>query len=229
MSIAHEIFDRIRDGETAEITPKVTQLLTEAQHDSNCHAPTVQIHPLGFLCLRWDLDASNSLRIHIWDKKFSCVQSPNWPIHDHIFSFRSLVILGAIQNKTYRKTNTSERKQWNIFEVVYDGGNSKLVWTGIKTAIAQERTDLQVPGSYYDVVAGQLHRSTLRSDFAVTVLATTKDISKETHPQVVGGDSTHALVFNRYAGEKPSAGMLIRKSIELLIAQAPGLGDHQIN
>jgi hypothetical protein len=215
-----EIFNAIRGSDTSEIAANVARLIRSyCEADDNLsEIPelTTQIHPLGFLCLSWVINASDSLRVHIWDKNFDCKQSPNWPIHDHIFSFRSVVLIGAVQNKTYSESNVAGRRQWNIFNVNYDRGVSKLSWTGVSIGIEQVNVKLQIQGSQYDVQAGMFHRSILRSNFAVTVLATTKDKFDGIGPRVVGGNETASLVFNRDALKKPNTALLMSRSVELL-------------
>jgi hypothetical protein len=200
MTDATSIFNAIEDGKTSILKQTLVDLIersSELPQGSDNKNIVIQVHPLGFLCLRWNLGGGRTLRVHVWDKKFDCVQNPNWPIHDHVFSFRSFVVAGAVQNKTYSRTENRGDKCWDIYSVAYGNGVSKLVWTGIKYGIGLANCVLQTAGTYYDVPAGVLHRSILRSEFALTVLATRQQGPSNLAPNVVGGPRQNEIVFDR--------------------------------
>ncbi len=161
-------------------------------------APTLQYHPLGFFCIRWDLDDTRSVRIHIWDRRFDWQQDPNWPIHDHIFAFKSVVLHGMVQNKTYSIADTtSTQSKWTIYEVSYGVQKSRM--TPLRNAIGLRISggDRQPTGSMYELSAGVLHRSTLRSDQGITVLATKTDPARPNMPRVIGTGGHVELEFDR--------------------------------
>src|SRR4051812_27327942 len=82
-------------------------------------------HPLGFYSVHLGrFNDTVNLRMHIWDPILP-VQSELLLIHTHIFNFKSLVLVGSIQNITYslveNDTNTGV-----IYRVVYDDEKSNM-------------------------------------------------------------------------------------------------------
>ena len=61
----------------------------------------VQVHPLGFLALIWRIDQYRVVRLHYWKKSFDWHQSDGLDIHDHVFSFISVLLFGRVVNKEY--------------------------------------------------------------------------------------------------------------------------------
>ncbi len=184
-----------------ELKIAVADLLRIAIFDtrSNC-LPKIQKHPLGFLAYRWQLGNGRALRIHVWDKKFHWTQKPTWQIHDHVFEFNSVVLVGKIQNKRYRIVPISNHKRiWSLYQVTYDTHQSKMeeIRAGISVDLIQ--TSLQATGSRYSMPAYEFHRSTLRSDFAVTILSTRQGDFAQSKPLVIGDGVFRKLAFDRDA------------------------------
>ena len=203
MKTAQELFNAIKKCEFEDVRTDALALLKKVleslnQNLQNGVRPTVQIHPLGFLCIRWILASGNTLRIHIWDKSFQCVQTPNWPIHDHIFSFTSYVLEGEVQNKTYMENDQPNRRAWLIYTVDYFANRSELKWFGQKLKLKVKESSIQRKSSNYRVVAGVFHRTILRSDFAITVLATDQTEENLT-PRVIGTHETRKLHASKWA------------------------------
>jgi hypothetical protein len=218
-SSARQAFRFAEIGEIIGLKNRVIYLLHEVLRSPDTERLrefSIQAHPLGFLCIKWDLDNQQSLRIHIWDRNLKSTQIPNWPIHDHVFKFRSVILVGSVQNKTYQILGHLNKKNWNIFEVVYEGYTSKLVWRGISSPIKSVASNFQSAGTYYDMSARTLHRTILRSDFAVTVLATTRVGLDQFSPIVVGDHSKFTHVFDRRPLEINTKLHLMRKCLEIL-------------
>lgn len=196
------IYENISTRSTTNVSALVREALlrVKARQDEEVN---IQVHPLGFIALRWELNDEDALRVHIWSRDMKTVQSPNWPIHDHTFSFRSLVLQGCVQNKVYRLKNCNKKSRLvKVYEVEYSGGSSILLGTQKFGEALQSSSELQPLGSYYDMDAGVFHRSILRSDFAITVLATHK-VSKAVRAQVLGNPSFRSpLLFNRTAASE---------------------------
>ncbi len=81
-------------------------------------------HPLGFFACRWSLGEGRSLRIHLWSKRFEWAQEPGWEIHDHVFSFSSLLLVGELRNSVYDIDATPSADRYSVYEVLYDGSES---------------------------------------------------------------------------------------------------------
>lgn len=218
-----DVFDEISAGGNA-LRSTVEDLLRQiliAKKDGHPLLILPQQHPLGFLCIRWNLDLNRSVRIHIWNRKFNWTQSPNWPIHDHIFSFKSAVLAGLIQNKTYEQLQMSNRRTWNLFEVEYSSQCSKLIPQSRAVALRIFSASLQPTGSAYELPAGVLHRSTLRSDVAITALATTTEPALTLKPRVVGALTQTALEFDRSTSQARDTDRIIESAVLLLHKKTP--------
>lgn len=214
-----ELFDEISSGRSsvAPMTRVLLEHVAAGISQGTCHTPILQYHPLGFFCIRWDLDEEKSVRIHLWDRSFYWQQDPNWPIHDHIFSFRSVVLLGIVQNKTYSiATTNSKEPRWTIYEVSYGDQKSRL--TPLQNAIDLHisTTNRQPAGSMYELSASVLHRSTLRSDHGITVLATKADLSRRDKPRVIGARGCVKLEFDRQPVNHDNTLKIVQNAISWL-------------
>jgi hypothetical protein len=212
----HLIYSSILHKSTSEAKNNIRDLLqqvTEFQTDFI----KIQAHPLGFFALSWDLGEGKVLRIHIWSKAMRINQNPYWPIHDHIFSFSSLVLFGNIQNKVYGFRDSVRKSRFvQEFTVNYEGGRSVLSPTCKLGELFQIYTAVQPENSYYSLESGVLHRSILRSDFAVTALATQQS-TVSSKPKVIGvaADSSDK-VFDRTISSIYQVMPFIKKAISVL-------------
>lgn len=217
-----QAFNFTKNLDVINLTRSVITILNELQqfpeNEQSINA-SVQAHPLGFLCVKWDIDSKRSLRIHVWDKILKSTQIPNWPIHDHIFSFRSVVLEGVVQNKSYQILDVKNKRTWNIFKVAYENNISKLIWANFSKSIKITGNNLQVAGTHYDIKSRTMHRSILRKDFAITVLATTKDGADLIPPLVIGDNSISTRSFNRILQDPNIKKYLIEKCIQVLTAK----------
>jgi hypothetical protein len=159
----------------------------------------IQQHPLGFFCIKWKISELCELRLHIWNGNFGWTQSPNWPIHDHTFNFISHVLTGLIQNKIYYEFNSIDKNPWKIYKVSYSNSDSKskLEPSSSNCNIKMISQCLHKPGDFYSMQHGVLHRSTLRSASAVSLLATTKLSHIQSIPRVVGDQTDLQVEYDR--------------------------------
>ncbi|OAJ60567.1 hypothetical protein A6V36_01875 [Paraburkholderia ginsengiterrae] len=199
-------FELVACGERHALNRSAADLLSGALKavDREDHsAVTVQQHPLGFLCVKWNIDASRSLRIHVWGQDMRYRQEPNWPIHDHIFSFKSVILLGKVQNKIYTLSEQGKGRMCKIFEVDYTREQSTLIATGDPAMLTMTSATVYEEGQTYEMQSGILHRTALRSSFAVTVLATTLVRSQfGARPRVIGATGGFGLAYNRRIAQK---------------------------
>lgn len=180
-------------------------------------APLLQYHPLGFFCIRWNFGNSESVRIHIWNREFDWTQEPNWPIHDHIFSFKSVVLHGLIQNKIYTtEFNPKTHRNWTVYEVSYDDQESALRPISNQIGLKVASHFCQRALSTYELAASTFHRSKLRSKIAVTVLATKIAPNASQKPRVVGADHFASIKFNRRPNDNTRALELINDAVSWL-------------
>ncbi|QRR32476.1 hypothetical protein JNX00_12340 [Hydrogenophaga sp. YM1] len=184
-----------------DVRADVVQLMrTEAERRSQDSYPTAiaQRHPLGFFACKWALGEGRSLRLHLWSKAFEWAQEPGWEIHDHVFSFSSLLLEGSLRNRVYRIDETpSARGEYSIYEVFYNGSESsmKLIREGVGLKVCADTEES--PGTIYSLDAGVLHSSELVSEQALTVLATLADDTSPVVPRVVSAHRHQSVAFDR--------------------------------
>lgn len=189
------------DHLVADLLQRLAQL---ASTDARAASAIVQQHPLGFLACRWPLNPQQTLRVHIWDRNFAWVQDPNWQIHDHVFSFKSLVLTGTVFNKVYSIAPLEQRRRWQLYVVGYDQNTSTMTKVGDRVGLRVDSCQLHSRGSAYEVDAGVLHRSALRSDFAITVLVTRIHPASRSAPLVVGLPLERQISYDRSVSADPS-------------------------
>jgi hypothetical protein len=160
-----------------------------------------QRHPLGFFACKWALGEGRSLRLHLWSERFEWAQEPGWEIHDHIFSFSSLLLVGSLRNRVYDIDETpSAGGRYSVYEVFYNGSESsmKLAREGVDLAVTADTNELT--GAIYSMDAGVLHSSNLVSGPALTVLATSADETCSISPRVI---SAHRYQFGAFDRSPP--------------------------
>jgi hypothetical protein len=200
MKSPEDLFHLVDNGTHTSLDQEIANLLSVAASAVDRHDQigfSLQQHPLGFLCAKWNVTADESLRIHMWDRDMKYVQRPNWPIHDHVFSFRSAVLRGKVQNKFYQLAECGGGRECEIFEVDYSKEKSILIQTGKRAFIRPVSATTHSAGQEYVVDAGALHRTILRSNFAITVLAARTSHSLIQKPRVIGTTDGEDLTYNR--------------------------------
>lgn len=208
-------------GQNRSLYRQVASLLTDAiiavgRRDAS--AVDVQQHPLGFLCVKWRIDTDKSLRLHVWDRDMKFRQEPNWPIHDHVFSFKSAVLFGKVQNKLYALSGQGAGRSCEIYEVDYAQEQSRLVRVGRPARLTVKSSIVYEQGEAYEMKSGILHRTALRSPFAVTVLATNAVQSQEQRPRVIGDRGWLALTYSRGIAQTEEVLAWLERARELLPA-----------
>lgn len=113
-----------------------------------------RVHPNGFL----QLDLDESRRLHVWDESLPR-QVVRTPIHDHVFTFRSRVILGAVTNVHLRLVDSPEGNFVVHRAVDRAGEETRLESTGQRVFAEVESTDRYEAGDMYDFPALQFHDS----------------------------------------------------------------------
>jgi hypothetical protein len=157
-----------------------------------------QRHPLGFFAFKWELGEGRSLRLHLWSKKFDWAQAPGWEIHDHIFSFTSLLLAGSLRNRVYDIYEApSADGNYSAYEVFYNGSQSsmKLIREGVSLTVMTDTKEST--GNFYSMDAGVLHSTDLIVEPALTVLATFADRAVPIAPCVISLHRNHLVHFDR--------------------------------
>lgn len=216
-----DLFEELHRG-SDKINKLAVSILEQAARINSpqeIYTPELQYHPLGFFCIRWIVEKSKTVRIHVWDKQFNWKQEPNWPIHDHIYSFRSSVLLGEIQNKIYSVENISSQRRWTPYEVSYGGQESAMLPMQKQIGLRISSVRLHQAGSAYQLPAGVFHRSILRANRAITALATTTESHVSPVPRVIGVNPSSAITFNRQPSDDEAAREIIQNAILWLKAE----------
>jgi len=115
-----------------------------------------------------------------------------------------------------RLINNLKRPKWNIYDVEYTNQTSSLIKQKDSGTLKITSSTTYPPGSIYELPAGVLHRSTLRSEFAITALATTINSSNSQKPRVIGNLSDNNLIFSRSISNPQNIRQIIHNSIEYL-------------
>ena len=170
-----------------------------------------QRHPLGFFACRWPVGEEQTLRLHLWSNQFRWAQEPGWEIHDHVFSFTSLLLLGALRNRVYEISDApGAATQHYVYEVVYDGATSsmRLIQRGVSLTVSADTIESHRCALLYGWV-GCCTPVTLLSDRAVTVLATCAQGTSPSAPRVVSAHQRHSVAFDRTPMSQPDVSALL--------------------
>ena len=120
--------------------------------------PEFHYHPLGFVYARLAAEHGVAIRLHIWSD-LARTQEPVWDIHDHIFSFSSLVLFGATRNECF-EFRADSAGDVGEFRVDYNEEGSVLTSLGIVGTLHETGTALVGAGGLYTMPSGKLHRTT---------------------------------------------------------------------
>lgn len=115
-----------------------------------------RVHPNGFI----QLDLSKQVRLHVWHPHLPYRQKTFSPIHNHIFSFDSEVIVGRMVNQIYtiEPDDNGTHEEWQVN--VIDGEDTKLVRTGEgRVRLVPEQTDVVLAGSIYHMPKYAFHET----------------------------------------------------------------------
>lgn len=143
-------------------------------------------HPLGFYSCTLLEEDSYKIRLHYWDKLINeDMQSSELTIHDHIFNFKSWVMLGSIENIQYQEDDNGQI--YNVYSGVYQENYSILKKTSKVLKIKKQSTNIFKNGESYTMSAGVLHETKLLDNLTFTVLYTEDTNLK--NPLVLGSTS----------------------------------------
>lgn len=199
----------------------INLMLTEAAFQAQQSSSTMvaQRHPLGFFACRWPLGGGRSLRLHLWSKQFGWAQEPGWEIHDHVFSFSSLLLAGELKNRVYDIEETSSTGQYSVYEVLYNGSESslKMIHDGVKLTVSADT--VESAGAIYSMDAGILHSSDLTSEKALTILATMDRDVRLGVPRVVSAHQREQVAFDRSPAFGAQVADLLREFAQYLGTQ----------
>ena len=108
-------------GHSIDLTRRIVERLRRAGA-----VIELRLHPLGFLMLRLGTLADQRIvRLHLWIPNCRPHQEPAWPIHDHVFSYVSCVLVGSLAHLVY-ETAIVDVGGYALYNVSYEGEESGL-------------------------------------------------------------------------------------------------------
>lgn len=116
-----------------------------------------RVHGNGFI----QVDLSERERLHIWGDRRIPKQKVATPIHDHVFGFRSTLIVGRLLNITYAVSPSfKDRKRYEIYEAACrEGEDTILQPTGQVVGARIAYAEAMERGDSYDFSAAMFHES----------------------------------------------------------------------
>jgi len=192
----NELLDRLSALVGAGTRPapaEISAVFAAAEQEPDSH-PSFW-HPLGFVHVRLYAEPGRSLRLHLWPRGRRVLQEPLWLIHDHIFTLRSVILVGAVRNTVYEAIE-SEHARYRIYEVSYGGPDSSRNKLTATSALVLPRSTLSeghVAGAAYSIPPSVFHESVVSEDVCAATLVLTSD-PLPLSPRVVGDASAPSTI-----------------------------------
>lgn len=179
MSIAEHVWRVLGEGGTVE-RDAVAEVLTTA-----AAAKDVAWHPTGFVVGKVRVTEHGMLRLHVWPDDERIYGEPHWPVHDHVFSLQSLVLVGAVVNREHAVADdpTGSMRRWAVD--YGPGRDSRLVPDGQPVAMRSAEPITTRAGETYCVEAGRFHASTVPEGQLAATLVATRGTARQ-RPFVLG-------------------------------------------
>ena len=153
-------------------------------------------HGNGF----FQLDLKTGYRLHVWDPTAPRAQSVRTPIHDHRFSFESLILFGTQRHFEYRVIPTPEKNlsTHKIYEAKPRVRQDTLLTpTGVSVEASVSRR-LYVPaGQVYSFQQHKFHETPV-NEYVVTLLKKTKEDPNHAPRVLVPAGTEPDNDFTRY-------------------------------
>lgn len=155
-----------------------------------------KVHPLGFYSCTLLHENNQKIRLHYWDSITNGEQqSSELMIHDHIFNFKSWVMLGALENIEYEISDDGEK--YYLYSTRYENNLSILKITDDSLKITHKNSSIYTHGMSYVMGANVLHKTRSLTDRAFTILHTQD--TGYTSPRVLSNTNTSEseIIFHR--------------------------------
>lgn len=152
-------------------------------------------HPTGFVVVQLWTEGGRCLRLHVWPATSRRLSEPCWPIHDHVWSLRSVILVGSLHTDVYQVLPGRDHP---LFEVQYaDGVKSKLVRQPRGVTLGSNGGQTCTSKCGYALPSRVFHSSAAeRESLTATIVATWRD--EHGWPYVVGsGDAVTVEVERR--------------------------------
>lgn len=125
------------------------------------------LHGNGFLKIIL-LDNGYKLRLHIWFPEQYCEEN----IHDHRWSFASLILIGSLKNEIWCDNENGISLREYIYHAETENNVSKKIEIGYHN-FCLEKTDVYTKGQRYFMSKEKLHRIvTSKNEIVATMICT---------------------------------------------------------
>ena len=170
-------------------------------------------HGNGF----FQIDLHNGYRLHVWDPEHIHSQHLAVPIHDHRFSFESMVLVGEQHHVTYDVDFGSDAPTHQIYKAIPRLlEDTALIPTEMMVRISNPHEQIILAGDKYSFEYKQFHE-TPNVDYVVTLLEKTKiDVEHDARilcPVGLQPDND----FTRYDMSPFEQWEVIRKAVERVL------------
>lgn len=195
-------------------SPSIAEVVEDLRALTSGTVPTFLYHPLGFVYARILARGTATIRLHIWSEQ-GRPQMPLWDIHDHTFSFQSLVLLGKIRNECFAFI-PDENGPVGLFTARYASASSILSSLGRFGDLRLCDVTLASAGECYTMQAEVLHRSCPCSDFVATLLRTEQAPPASSITVVGSHDHPLTVAYKREVVEDAISEQLLGRVVEAM-------------
>lgn len=151
-------------------------------------------HPLGFVSCVVDESSSQYVtRVHFWPPGERRVKNPDWPIHTHTYTLKSLVLSGAVRDIQYRVASGG---QWSVYSVNYYDGGSEIVRTFERVNAVPKVDEMRHAGEQYEVSRGVFHQTQVAHNEAAVTVVLLSNYGSEA-PKVLGTNQAERYPYDR--------------------------------
>lgn len=132
---------------------------------------TPRVHGNGFI----QLDVAPDTRLHVWGHRDIPRQSSYTGIHDHVFGFRSKVVVGRVFQVKYSRCPKAFGKMYRIFTPMTREGEDTVLVPADAPLIRLDHAHIRMveQGSYYTMQPGEVHE-TVSDGWAATIMTKTR-------------------------------------------------------
>lgn len=179
-----------------------------------------RVHGNGFI----QLDLTERSRLHIWGDPRIPKQKIPTPIHDHVFGFKSTIIVGELLNVIYDVKINKDDGTWKIYvPQIREGEDTILIPTDEWANIVGVDSDDFVSASRYPKTVYKMRPFVFHETFTEEPAATI--IIKDGPTQVQGFPHLPRVLvppghepdndFNRYAADEDMLWLIIEQTLKL--------------
>lgn len=211
-----------RDTNTCLDIYYIWKLISESILLLPCEFTIASIGSQGFLSIplyKYDknIKSFDFIRLHIWDESLNQYINKetcnNFSIHSHTFHAHSWVIAGNIINDRYKVIMSNQSTSDSLFTIEYNKSISEVnkhtsnaVNTYVNIILQQLSHEVYMPGSTYQIRAGDYHKSGCASKdgLSATFFSFTAKNSLIDNSHVVGPSSITNSEINRKVNIDPN-------------------------